>query len=100
MNETELLQAFYEDITASRSIYPKYTAGWYLEQLEEPYRTQALENIINCEGDCTFSGNPEALVGDNTYIAYVIQRAFDWGRSPQGVEYWKNLYMRLATEKR
>lgn len=62
----------------------------WLEELPEPYRTQALELYDTYWGDKDVPKTvslPEALRG-----------AFVWGNTTQGYEYWSSLYKKLQYE--
>lgn len=56
------------------------TVREWLEELPEPYRSQALENIANpdCQPDPDFKCEQDTSVS----------AAFVWGRTPQGHHYW------------
>lgn len=59
-----------------------------LEELPEPYRTQALLNNDDA------AGNLWKIVSDNT-IACALSWAFAWSFSPQGSDYWKDVCEKL-----
>ena len=54
------------------------TIKQWLEELPEPYRSQALENM---------SENSEV-----ESLCIAIMKAFDWDESPQGSKYWLSVY--------
>jgi hypothetical protein len=61
----------------------------WLGTLPEPYRTEALENaklysVYDYKMD-TVSG--------------ALLCSFDWGSSPQGREYWRELYLQLCEQE-
>lgn len=55
----------------------------WLQELPEPYRSQAIKNCKRLDGDTGFSV-VDALAG-----------AFNWDDSPQGHEYWAALHNEL-----
>jgi len=57
------------------------TVKEWLETLDEPYRSQALEN-----GNIQYA----SITEDNVYEA--LWGAFNWGESPQGYEYWNRFH--------
>lgn len=62
----------------------KQTISQWLNELEEPYRSLALESTTNLT-DALFSDASLALLG-----------AFDWNESPQGHEYWRQVYIDIG----
>lgn len=56
----------------------------YLEQLQEPYRTQALNNTKEEDLNTIVTNTRKAL-----YFA------FTWQTSPEGYDYWNNLHESL-----
>jgi hypothetical protein len=65
------------------------TIEQHLNNLSEPHRTQALNNVISILKDFEQEGitDSEALI-----------RAFDWEDSSQGFDYWEQLYDKLVEE--
>ena len=66
--------------------YPPKTIGWWLVKLDEPYRTQAINNwknsdLYNQYKDHKFSN-----------IHNAVNYAFAWITSPEGGTYWSDLY--------
>lgn len=57
------------------------TVKQYLEQLPEPARSRALENLFHEYADEWSTSLPAAL-----------KRAFLWHRSPEKYEYWKQVH--------
>jgi hypothetical protein len=49
MNEQELIKTFYEQIYQDAPQMRSY--GWWLSSLPEPYRSQAIYNSIEEEGE-------------------------------------------------
>ena len=90
MNDQDLLSAFYEDIKENHDTYPyKKSFGYMLNKLNEPYRTQALENTreLNKNGE-------QFLQHEHSFemtMHYVITNAFIWNDTPQGSDYWRNV---------
>ena len=82
MNESEIIQAFYEDINKEPEI-EKNTRHWWLDQLEEPYRTQAINNTRDKQLRKNCSSMGHALGG-----------SFTWNESPEGLNYWCDLHER------
>jgi hypothetical protein len=64
----------------------------FLEQLPEPYRQEALENF-KLQSD--FDKNGRSQIND-AYQA--LTDAFDWRKTKQGDDYWRNFRGRLADE--
>jgi hypothetical protein len=60
------------------------TVKEWLETLDEPYRSQALENLFAPFASILEANILEALSG-----------GFDWGESNQGFAYWEELYMQI-----
>jgi len=56
----------------------------WLTELDEPYRTQALNNLYDDNGDY--------YVDD---ISLAVSAAFVWSRNEQGVDYWADLAVKL-----
>lgn len=63
------------------------TVKEWLEGLEEPYRSQAFENVeeLNVHPGGVLFAREESL-------SSALIGAFDWGKSPQGHKYWENIY--------
>lgn len=64
--------------------YPPKTIGWWLIQLEEPYRTQAL---TNWKEKPIYDKNEKV-----SCIADAIDRGFTWESTPEGHEYWEEFF--------
>lgn len=63
---------------------------WWLNQLPEPHKSQAIENRIKSPSQ------PDGFV--YTYadsLRRAIDRAFRWAATPQGGDYWLDLYRNL-----
>lgn len=60
------------------------TIRLWLESLEEPYKTQVLENIA--------SSRPQSLDDTASSISSAINLSMDWSRTPQGHEYWQTIH--------
>jgi len=60
------------------------TVGGWLETLPEPYRSRAIENCKWLEDDCHSQEKA-------TYCA------FTWQDSPQGGDYWGDVYLKSRT---
>lgn len=56
----------------------------WLEELPEPYRTQAIENTED-----------ELLLERVESLKKAVKCAFIWNKSPQGHEYWSELHETL-----
>lgn len=68
--------------------YEEKSIEWWLDQLDEPYRTQALENHKN---------NPLIASSDKRFYNFTstinaLNFAFEWGLSKQGLSYWEEFY--------
>jgi YHS domain-containing protein len=62
----------------------------FIDELPEPYRSKALHNVQTMAGAAP---NTEA---ENHHSA--ISRAFIWGLSPEGQEYWEDFFNSLRKE--
>ena len=92
MNETELLQAFYEDIKEPECPYPEDTIGSKLWILEEPHRSKAIQNTIEAHG----SEHLQQPTKDPTKdILDYYDKSFSWGRSSEGLDYWMRVWKTL-----
>ena len=60
------------------------TVKEWLEELPEPYRSQALEN-----------GDRGILTLEEDSVYFALFCAFIWESSPQGYKYWDNLHKKL-----
>lgn len=60
----------------------------WLEELPEPYRTQALNNADNLDSKALFKS-----------LYNVLQEAFIWEESPEGGNYWINVQKILENER-
>ena len=56
----------------------------WLEELPEPYKTQALTNMKNF---ALYAGEYEV-----TSLDKAIEWAFYWGQTPEGLSYWDDLH--------
>lgn len=54
----------------------------WLEELPEPYRSEALKNA-----------DKDKLDAMEDLLSHAIAEAFDWEDSPQGFDYWNNQYL-------
>ena len=61
----------------------KTNKDWF-ETLEEPYRTQALENTIRIFNEESLSDS--------------LLRSFNWKNSPERHHYWETLHNKLENE--
>ena len=55
-----------------------------LEKLPEPYRTQAIENLVEDNSHIICRSISDAVI-----------RGFNWSDTPQGLHYWADLHNRL-----
>lgn len=60
----------------------------YLNELPEPYKTQALKNIESIKTDCFAISLEDAILG-----------AFLWDFSPEGHDYWQDLHDGIKADK-
>jgi hypothetical protein len=58
----------------------------HFEQLQEPFRSQALENLRRL---------PANINPDDESLSEALAAGFWWGDSPQGYQYWKDVYFSL-----
>jgi hypothetical protein len=63
------------------------TVKEWLNELPEPYRSQAIEN---CDKECPEEF--ERRVGD---AQSALCNSFTWDESPQGADYWVEIYFKL-----
>ena len=66
----------------------KKTIREHLNDLPEPYRTEALENL-------TESIDGRFDIPNSEDKADALQGAFVWASTPQGFEYWEKFYETL-----
>lgn len=59
----------------------------HLNELKEPYRTQAINNIDN-----------ETLEEKALNLPYALLDAFEWDYSNEGFEYWDNVHSQIELE--
>lgn len=57
------------------------TIKQWLEELPEPYRTQALENYENNKVQS---------------LSFALINAFEWYDTPEGIEYWADLNKKIC----
>lgn len=71
------------------------TIEQWFNELPEPYRSQALENTLNLNGE-KITGE-EILKVHEPNIRQALSSAFIWADTPkeQGRSYWYNLYKTL-----
>lgn len=60
------------------------TVKKWLQELPEPYRAQALENMDSDEANTKVNSQYQAL-----------DKAFVWEETPQGEDYWDSIYDKL-----
>lgn len=81
------LRSQYEDVLAPKAVTGKTAREW-LEELPEPYRSQAIAN----------AENPECEL-DSEDIASSLFRglgfAFKWNKTPEGDSYWREAHRKL-----
>ena len=53
----------------------------WLEELPEPYRTQAINNT-----------SESVLMVEEESLSEAVTGAFSWWDSPEGLEYWSDFY--------
>lgn len=63
---------------------------WF-EELEEPYRTQAISNSKKF--------NPGGLDLQDRSLSDALTSAFLWESTPEGHDYWHSLFLKLISEK-
>lgn len=59
----------------------------WLEELPEPYRTQAIENYNNQE--CNFNLRFGLKEQEHNSLKDALFSAFAWGHTEQGYEHWR-----------
>jgi hypothetical protein len=76
--------------------YAPGTVGYYLDQLQEPYRAQALENAVD---KISYYKGIEYEV-DSIFEA--IYFGFVWDKTPenQGAIYWNDLHRSLIVKEK
>lgn len=60
------------------------TVKEWLNDLEQPYKRQALNNLLYIKAGLRVSN-----------ICSALDFAFDWESSLEGFEYWQDLYLKL-----
>ena len=78
---------FYFNVIINIYFKPIKTIKQWLEELPEPYRTQALENYQDF-----FYQDEEPI----NYISDAINWAFRWESSKEGYDYWFNFWEKLS----
>jgi len=68
----------------------KTIAEWF-EELPEPYKTKALDNVM--------SQNSVTLVSSDTSLSDALVGAFDWSITPEGFYFWNELDNSIKHEK-
>ena len=63
------------------------TVEQWLQELPEPYRSQALDNM-DADGD-----------GEELTITSALSAAFVWQGTPQGHKYWEGLHVKLGGDR-
>ena len=63
----------------------------WLEELPEPYRTQAIYNVIHDDDPVDLDSE---FFTDN--VAEVICSTFVWSGTEQGIDYWSDIAFRLS----
>lgn len=64
----------------------------WLDQLPQPQRHEAINNVINQHGAIALENKVRSLTK-------AIQWGFDWDRSPEGAQYWYNLYLKIVDDE-
>lgn len=59
----------------------------WLEELPEPYRSQALENFDNY-----WTKEEQDDLSKRISLSFAVLSAFAWDESKQGGDYWNKLY--------
>lgn len=62
-----------------------------LQELPEPHRAQALTNTPQI--------NKVAIPDEDEELSDVLQGAFNWDQTPEGFEYWENVWSDLKTKE-
>jgi hypothetical protein len=100
MNDPDLIQAFYEDIKSQQQEpFKEGSIGWWLNKLPEEYREKAIHNMR------TLSPNPDNCcyysiddVTDNVNSISDALNEFEWSETPEGHEYWEEIYPSFRDE--
>lgn len=72
-------------------VVTKTIEEWFNE-LEEPYRTQAIENTIK------LSNSEYTLKSFESSLSEALSASFVWEASPEGHEYWRDLFGKYLEE--
>lgn len=56
----------------------------WIEEMPQPYKTQAERSLFSCE-----LADRNTLVGS---LKSALLRGFIWGSTEQGIKYWENIY--------
>ena len=60
----------------------------WLAELKQPYKTKAIDNT-----------SPNNLTYERNSLHQAVLGAFEWDKSPEGDEYWRNLYNAILDEE-
>jgi hypothetical protein len=60
----------------------------WLTELKQPYRMKAIDNT-----------GIDNLIYERNSLHQAVLGAFDWHKSPEGAEYWLNLYNAILDEE-
>lgn len=89
---TATAAAWIESQEENPNIYDKLIREWF-EELDEPYRTKALNNHFNPES----SQNTDIFVS-NLNDAIVL--GFRASKTPEGIKYWQNVYVEIKLKEK
>jgi len=88
MNESEIINAFYEDIQSQQEPefpYPSNTIGWWFDKLPSQIRDQACYNM----------SSSKRVRRDLRSPCYSLQYAIDsfsWSSTKEGPQYWIDIF--------
>lgn len=68
-----------------------------LERLAEPHRSKAIANLKAHEIKEGFLAERSAEIYD--YLSEILMAAFYWSHTPEGFQYWDNIYKRLESQE-
>ena len=64
----------------------------WLDELPQPYRFEAINNVINDRG-------AKALLRTSESLSDALKIAFYWDEAPEGANYWRHLFAKIRLEE-
>ena len=73
------------------------TISEYLDELPEPFKSKAIKNYTDFQSTLKTHGIKEPHTATSKHGA--LSCAFSWIKSPEGFDYWNDLYIELRSSK-